>query len=558
MNQKLAEKMRQSLLTRNLEGDLEGAACMVRLLYKPYMETEVVERLNRVAKWFELPHPTLPGRDLTGECDFVAHRLVRASYCVGDKLPQETLELIHRFFTRWDFESKYKAENHMLLFHEARYLYALKYPESYFVQYEMTAGQVIEEDRKFLQEFIRFRAQRGWAEFDSYGYAPEVFGALLNLYDFGEEQMRKYAEMSANVILLDMLMDCSKEGYYGGAHGRIYEYAIDAFDKHNGMYLLYQLYFGEEEPEGAYLEPILSDFRPADYVYDVLEKRPQRWENRECKHLHSITYETPHRQVPQVPGNINKRILITPDYMIGGIAWQDDYPQGSEAAWYAHHQQHEWELSILTGPDVRIFTHHPGSCGPEGKEHGYWTGDLFCCCGQFFSHENVAMATYDIPKKEEQFIHARVPFKRLEVIQEGNYLWMKASERIYAALWFSQGISEGREDLRDVEVRSYGSRHGVVCTVATREECGGFEAFRRMVREKNPVFDPESMTLSYGNLKMDRRSRLVDGRQVIFPYETYDSPCVFSRWGSGVIETDLVRLDFEGWGKITKKAHRNS
>ncbi len=557
MNQKLCEKMITDYLAGDLEKDTYGGYSLARLLFTlgdggKSDGKEAGDWLGRLARWFELPHPTIPGRGPEGEPDFVAHKLVRACYSAEEKLSQETRELIRKFFTEHDFESKYKSENHMLLFHEARYLYALRYPETVFFQYNKTAAEALKEDRNFLQEFIRFRAQRGWAEFDSCGYAPEDFTALLSLYDFGEPQMRHFAEMSANLLLMDMLMDCSKEGYYGGAHGRVYEEAV--FDHRNsGMYVLYSLYFGEDTPDGAYLEPLVSEYVPGDYVYELFRSRPESWENRESKHLHSITYETPHRQVPQVPGSINKRILVTPDYMIGGVTWQDDYPAGSPAAWYAHHQQHEWELTLLTGPDVRIFTHHPGGAGPEGKEHGYWTGDLACCCGQFFSHGNIAMATYDIPEKEMQFIHASVPFNRLETEREGNYLWMKASGRVYAMLWFSQGIGRGGQGMEEIEVRSYGRRHGVVCMVATEEEYGSYEVFKETAKANRPEFDPGTMTLSYSNLKMNRTERLVDGRQEVFPYDTYDSLCMHSAFGSGIIETERVSMDFNGWGKVVYK-----
>ena len=552
MNQVLYERIKKELLEGEIGYDPYGEKAIARLLWKEQTDEEAIAGLNRAAKWFELPHPKGQGRFLQGEPDFVAHKLIRACYSLEDRLPKQTMELIHEFFTKWDFESVYKSENHMLLFHEARYLYALRYPDALFEPYQMKGAEMAAVDRDFLQEFIRFRAQRGWAEFDSTGYGLEVFAALLNLYDFADEPMSRYAEMSANVMLLDMIMDCSGQGFYGGAHGRIYERYAFSF-RLKGMYLLYQLYFGEDETCGACLEPAASTFRPADYVYAVLRARPERWENRECKHLHSITYQTPHRQVPQVPGSISKRTYITPDYMNGGVTWQDDYPAGSEAAWYAHHQQHEWELTILPTEDIRIFTHHPGSCGPEGKEHGYWTGDLFCCCGQFFSEGNVAMATYDIPESEEGFIHASVPFSRLEVVREENYLWMKAHKRVYAALWFSQGISDGREDLREKEVRSCGRKHGVVCVVSTREESGSFSAFQEMVRAGHPRLDPDTMTLTYSNLMMNRKEWRVNGETVRFPYETYDSPCVFSRWGSGVIETAEVILDFDGWGRVIRK-----
>lgn len=552
MNQKLREKMIADYLAEDLQKDSYGGYSLARLMFSSDAGKEEDARLGRLARWFELPHPTIPGRGLEGEPDFVAHKLVRACYSVEDKLSQETRELIRKFFTECNFESKYKSENHMLLFHASRYLYAMKYLETVFRQYHMTATEAVKEDRDFLQEFIRFRAQKGWAEFDSYGYNSEDFTALLNLYDFGEPQMQRYAEMSANLLLMDMLMDCSKEGYYGGAHGRVYEDSV--FDhRKSGMYVLYSLYFGEDTPDGMYLEPLISDFVPADYVYELFRSRPESWENRESKHLHSITFETPHEQVPQVPGSINKRTFVTSDYVIGGVTWQDDYPEESPAAWYAHHQQHEWELTLLTRPDVRIFTHHPGSTGPEGKEHGYWTGDLFCCCGQFFSDRNIAMATYDIPEKEMHFIHASIPFNRLETDQEGNYLWMKASDRVYAMLWFSQGISPGGQGMEEIEVRSYGRKHGVVCMAATKEECGSYEAFKEMAKAGRPEFDSKSMTLSYSNLKMNRTERLIDGKQEAFPYDTYDSPCMYSAFGSGIIETDKVIMDFNEWGTIRYK-----
>ena len=552
INEKLYHKGVKQFLEEGLERNPYGISAVAKLAFAPEIGPDVSDRINRAARWFELDYPNMPGRFLDGEPDFVTHILIRAVYQWGYKLPEETMNLIHKFFTEQEMESKYKSENHMFLFHESRYLYGLKFPNAYFKQYQLTAAEAVEIDRKFLQEFIRFRAQRGWAEFDSYGYGPEVFRVLLNLYDFGEPEMSKFAEMSANVMLMDMIMDCSvEEGYYGGAHGRIYESATTDF-REVGFYRIYQYYFGDRDDCGMYLEPMVSGFLPADYVYDVLNGRPDTWTNRECKHLHSITCPTPHKQVPQVPGSINKQTYVTPDYIIGGVTWQDDYPVDSEAAWYAHHQQHEWELSILPNPELRIFSHHPGSFGTEGKEHGYWTGDLGCCCVQTFSDKNIAMATYDIPDTEEHFIHARVPFKHMEAEIDGKFVWMKA-ERVYAMLWFSEGVKEGREDLLDVEVRSYGQKHGVVCTVVPQAEYDSMDDFKAMVKANAPALDKATMTLTYGNLKMNRNERFMDDEKVVFPYDTYDSPCVYSKHGSGIVETARVVLDFDGWGTVTYK-----
>lgn len=552
--------MRDNMIARYFaEGlnDTYGARAIARAVFggKEALTEEVIDRLNRAARWFELPHPTIPGRFLDGEQDFVAQLLVRLMYECDTILPKETLEYVHKFFTEYEIESRYKSENHMLLFHASRYLYALRYQDAYFKQYQMTAKEAVEADRKFLQDYIYFRAKRGWAEFDSFGYTPEVLDVLLNLYDYAEENMSRYAEMSANVILLDMIMDCSKEeGFYGGAHGRVYDGSVNDL-KQAGMYKVYQYYFGEETLQDSYFEPLVSKFVPADYVYAVLNSRPDIWVNRECKHLHSITCPIPHKQVPQVPGSINKQTYVTPDYIMGGVTWQDKYPEGSEAAWYAHHEQHEWELSILPDSELRIFTHHPGlpDSGPTGREHGYWTGDLGCCCGQYFSEKNIAMATHDIPEGEADFIHARVPFAHLEVAErDGSYLWMKA-QRVYVMLWMSEGISDGCEEFKDVEVRSYGRKHGVVCMVGLQKDYADMDAFKQAAKAGNPAFDKETMTLSYANLKMTPSARFIDGAEQVFPYETYDNPCVYSKHGSGVIETDMVVLDFNGWGSITYK-----
>lgn len=554
INKAMRQMSIQTFLTKDLEENAYGVNGAARLVLgkEEDITEEVIDRIERAARWYELPYPNHPGRFLDGEPDFVAHTLIRLLCQCEEKLPEKTKNLIHKFFTEQELESKYKSENHMLLFHSSRYLYALYFPEKEFQQYGMTAEEAKQADRKFLQEFIRFRAQRGWAEFDSYGYTPEVFNALLDLYDFGEDDISHYAEMSANVILLDMIMDCSeKEGFYGGAHGRIYSDGVEDLSK-TGMYRIYQYYFGNQTDCFSYFEPLASKFIPADYVYDVLNRRPKIWTNKECKHLHSITCPTPHKQVPQVPGSINKQTYVTPDYILGGVTWQDPYPKDSEAAWYAHHQQHEWELSILPNPKLRIFSHHPGSFGTEGQEHGYWTGDLGCCCGQFFSEKNIAMATYDIPEQEEHYIHARVPFKYLEAEWDDKYLWIKA-ERVYVMLWFSEGVFEGHEDLKDIEVRSYGRKHGVICMVMPQNQVETMDQFKEIAREGHPCLDKESMTLSYKNLKMTPDARYIDEEKQLFPYDTYDSPCVYSKHGSGIIETPRAILNFDGWGTVIEK-----
>lgn len=550
MNNRYREEMIMRFVETEPQKDIYGGASLAKMLYSPQKRQEADGQLYRVAKWFELPHPW--GRDHQGEPDFVANKLIRTLHLAEQLLSGDTLEAIHAFFTGWDFESKYKSENHMLLFHSSRYLYALRYQEAFFRQYQRGAAEILSEDREFLHMFMSFRARRGWAEFDSLGYGAECFSALLNLVDFGEETVSHYARMSADVLLLDMIADCSADGLYGGAHGRVYENMVMDF-QNAPMCAIYQYYFGDQIYAFQGIEMISSGYLPSDYVYAALEGRPDSWENYESKHLHSITCETPHRQVPQVPGNINKYTYVTPRYIIGAVNWQDAYPEGSEAAWYAHHQQHEWELTLCGDTALRIFTHHPGSYGPEGKEHGYWTGDLGCCCGQFYCRKNTVLALYEIPEKEIPMIHTHIPLQKLTIQREGRYLWFQKEDEVYGMLWSYQGFGEGSREYRDVELQSMGRKHAVVC-IAEEGSCyESLEVFKETLRQQEPVFNIDSMELRFGELFMSKSRRSFRGEQEALPYPNYGSPMIRSGLGSGVIETDKVVLDFEGWGTVTYK-----
>lgn len=521
------------LLYDEKKKDVYGRSGLAKLLFAPEKKGEGEEELLKAAKWFLLPQPQ--GRRHEGEPDFVAQKLIRALYLAEDRLKQETLEAIHDFFTKWNFESEYKSENHMLIFHSSRYLYALRYPEAYFTQYEKSGEEICRQERDFLQEFIRFRAKEGWAEFDSLGYGAVCFECLLNLIDFGEQDVSAYARMSADLQLMDMIADCSRNGFYGGAHGRVYERMVFTYEK-APMCGIYQYYFGDRIHSYNSIEMITSLYEPSAYVYEMLAARPERWENREAKHLHSITCPTPHQKLPQVPGSIDKYTYVTPEYVLGAVNHQDAYPEGP-AAWYAHHQQHEWDLSLCESPDLRIFTHHPGNCtGPTGKEHGYWTGDMYCCCGQFYCRKNTAMAVYRIPEGELHKIHVHIPLRKLEVIIEGSYLWFtEKNSGVYGMLWSSSGFCPGSEAYRDEELFCEGDRIGIVCLVGTGKEYGSQEAFRKAAKAMPITYDPEAGRLEYGDLAMEGSQRRYRGEEETFPYPAYDNPMMHGDWGAGVI-----------------------
>ena len=226
---------------------------------------------------------------------------------------------------------------------------------------------------------------------------------------------------------------------------------------------------------------------------------------------------------------------------MGCVQFQDPYPQSYAGKWYAHHEQHEWDLTIGTRVRSRIFTHHPGK---GGNEHGRWTGDMLCGCGHFFQNRTALIALYDIPAQEScQFIHAFLPKKDFdEVVEENGFIFVREGQ-VCAGLKMFGGHHWANDPIwHDAEVISQGARNAVVCEVGLLRDFGGFAGFRRQIAANNVRFDQGGMSLSYdskaqGRLYLDTKgARHLNGKPADLDYPTYDNPYVRSVWGSGVVE----------------------
>lgn len=539
------------MIRRELENEPEfyshgGNGVLHFYFGKPEMRKRAEGVIRRTAEWFdECPYVNDNGvrRSPQGECDFAANRLIRVLYEGTEGLSEETVDLIKKFFLENNFESHYKSENHLLIFHVCRYLAAHIYKNDVFKAYGKTGAELIDEDRENIIEFIQYRGRESWGEFNSVGYMAEDYGALLTLYDYtADEKLKTAARMGLEQILLEMIAN-EKEGMYCGAHGRIYENAV--LDYANGaMFAFYGLYFGSPyyyetsiSFSNVASDVALTKFMPSDYVFAAAAEKPVNYENYEAKHLHAITTKPdvgPMEKLPYEKGHISKYTYITERYAMGSVCMQDEY-ENPLAAWYAHHQQHEWELTFPHSTEARIFTHHPGAFGTEGAEHGYWTGDLGCCCGTFYSNKNKALVMYDIPENKEQEINANVLFELYDVVEDGKYIFLQYEKNTYASLFFSEGYYHKKGKYENRELRSAGSKHGVVCVVGTDEEYGSFESFMKAVKAKVVFFDKENMILAYDNIAIDKKTRMLDGKKVEFPYPLYKNPFMNSELGSGIV-----------------------
>lgn len=512
--------------------------------------------LRRCAAWFELPVPEgLNGHQ--GECDFTAIKLCRAYhfFSAGAPLEAETLAAIRAFFTTRNFASIYQSENHALLFHTSRHLMAQAYPDDTFSAYGKTGAQLAAADGDWLRRFIRYRAGHGWGEFDSVGYLGPVWECLACLHDFSADtELTRLAGAMMDLLLADMAVD-SLHGMYCGAHGRIYPpHALDHATEPSRI--LHYLYFGGiltdgMEHHGFVIDALTSSYRPSPVVVDIALNRNAPYENRERKHLHNLADVLP---VSSLAGSLRKYTYWTPRYALGCVQLQDAYPaccahhnhheipvmaDQRGTAGYAHHQQHQWDLSFATRTTARLFTHHPGTDGT----HNYWTGDRLCGCGHFFQHKQALVALYDIAESQPlHFIHAYLPRDAFdEVVEENGWIFTRAGDA-FAGLWLSSAYrwTTGGEWARR-EVISDGLKHAVICEAGSTDNYADFAAFRRAIAGNPAHFDRESMTLDYqstqaGFLRIDAQGgRFRNGSPVDLDYGSYDSPYLFSAWGSGVI-----------------------
>ncbi len=577
------EKRRAAALSFMLETDpaLDMYAYVAILRMECGTDVALAEQqIKRTADWFELAHPT--GRDHRGECDFVGLSLLNALFRFYDKLSLDTRASLERFFLRRNFISKFGSENHALMGRVIKLLAAQFYKGRYFEQFQCTAQEAYDEAKAYLLEFLAYRATHGWGEFDSCGYNAEDMAILNTLYMYTDDcRLRQSAQMHMDILLLDMTVD-SRYGLHGGAHGRIYpDAALDSCVGgskvkfyHATMYSYYCYYFGSEgkypQRVMTHCATLLSDYFPAQIVYRIAKDRTYPYENRERRHLHQSRgfRDVINRDlIASVEGlSIDKYTYVCDDYMLGAVNHQDDYPKDNVGAWYAHHEQHEWELTLLGRGDGRakIFSHHPGNPGYY-QIHNQWTGDSHCNCSTHFCTKNTAISMYDIKNEtyvpptghtppEEAYspkhpgINADIPLALFdERILEKNYIFLRY-DKLFVMLWFSNGYRFAKGESAEYEALSDGWKHCFICHVDYAANYTSLASFATAMKQHPITFDPDTMTAAFMEVRMDYKERYVQGKKQVFPYKLFDSPYMQSEYGTGIYrisdDRETVIYDF--------------
>jgi hypothetical protein len=411
----------------------------------------------------------------------------------------------------------------------ARYLAAQFYKED-FKQFNLTYKEVLETDKKYIFEFIQFRAKYGIGEFSS-AYLSEDLFMCATLYNFAQDQeVKNMAQMALNLLFIEGLNNLDKNGYFAGGAGRTYffsevgAHATEQAKKH----------FIDMIPDTTQdIAHVIHEFD--SFLKDAYLNRNYPCEVFEEKHLHSMyawradTPDWAHIEKLHKAGRISKYTYLSDEYGIGAICNQDDYPvDETEDYVYAHHQQVEWSLTIPAKDDsTKIFSSHPGLT----DQHRHWTGDLDCCCSKAYANKNTLLTIYDIEKEDKlEYTHMFLEIGKYDRVEkdENNLFLKKGNVNVYVHVANPYTI-----DVKENELISQGRKNAYVVRVETGTD---FDEFIEKYKNIPVIFHRESMRLEFDGYFVDKNANGKTDAPEKYPYGwVYNSDWVQAKWGEGIV-----------------------
>ena len=186
------------------------------------------EQLNRVIDYINARY----------DCaDFALHGLLRFYWKYHDHpmVPPSLSERMRRCildFKYWvDEPGKSlmftRSENHEILFYSAEYLAGMLFPDQTFTNSRQNGLFHAMKGRMNAEHWIREKGYYGFTEWHSNTYYEEDMLAMLDLYDFGEQNglLRVLARQLLDMIVL-LIASNSSGGIMATTHGRCYEASL--------------------------------------------------------------------------------------------------------------------------------------------------------------------------------------------------------------------------------------------------------------------------------------------------------------------------------------------
>lgn len=256
--------------------------------------------------------------------DFAMHGLLRMyfRYRNSEVLPVQLKEAMKQCilgFKYWEDEPGNsmmftRSENHEILFFSAEYLAGLLFPVENFPNSNQNGLFHIQKGKAMAERWIKEKGKYGFMEWHSNTYYEEDMLALLNLYDFAEEN--SYIRILAR-NLLDLICFTiathSYKGVMGTTHGRCYEDTVihpelEAMSHINWLLFGQPKLLREDRLSIGTVVLMDSNFTP-DPAMETIANSEDEWDTRTRMGLF------PHEGL----GGVNCATYRTKDYMVSGL-----------------------------------------------------------------------------------------------------------------------------------------------------------------------------------------------------------------------------------------------
>ncbi|MBY0145028.1 hypothetical protein [Neobacillus niacini] len=398
-----------------------------------------------------------------GDCaDFRLAPLLGYTIKYHDVIPQDfhqELEELALNFRYWIDEPGndvmwYFSENHALLFHVSQYFAGHLYQDKLFAVSNRTGKEQYEKGKERLEEWFEIFFKYGYSEWNSTTYLPIDLIGFFSLYEAApDENIRDLAKKA-----LDLTFEIIAVNLHGKTmattYGRVYEHDLKAMELGEVSNLAF-ITWKKGNLNTAMRSTAL--FCISDYIPPQLD---QYFVEDDSKAI--LT------QYIQGIKQVYTYNFKTKNYCMSSAIHFNAFNRG--------HQQHSMNLSL--GQDnTQVWLNHPGESVYSGENRpSFWAGNGYS--PNIRQYKQTMLLEYRIQDPFIPFIHAYLPFWKLdEMIENNNWLFVR-KDKTYLGIYFSEGyerITEGAVAFR--EVRSNGKNHKVIVTMSSEHEHQSFNQF---------------------------------------------------------------------------------
>lgn len=474
--------------------------------------------------------------------DFAMHGLLRMyfRYRNSEALPPQLKEAMKQCilgFKYWEDEPGRsmmftRSENHEILFFSAEYLAGLLFPAEMFTNSHQNGLFHIQKGRAMAERWIKQKGTYGFMEWHSNTYYEEDMLALLNLYDFAEENsyIRILTRHLLDLICL-IIATHSYKGVMGTTHGRCYEDTVihpelEAMSRIN--WLLFgnpQLLRDDRLSIGA---AVLAD---SGYTPDPALEAIANSEDE----LYTLT------RMGLFPneglGGVNCATYRTKDYMVSGLV-------ESHKGRFGHQVQ---AGQVLLDGNVPVFV----TCfdnKSESTRPSYWGGQYRM--PKTIACKNVLAYIYKIDD-EVGYTHCYFPAGQMdETLATGKWLFGRKRDAYVAVYSLKSYMKTGSGKYKDRELLCLEKRNIWLIEAGSRAQYGTFASFVQAVSQAKLVEREEDIAYespSVGTMRLGWDETCTIGGK---PALEGNFPLIRSRFAEGDYGSGVTYLQLGGRQKI--------